>query len=157
MIFMSNALSSSPYQGPLNDSMLYRALAPLHPERAEDGGSSITRRPVFQTCAFGSKLSHEDVILFQGLVLSAKKAARLWPFADGRCNCLWQGARLMSWVLDIPSAKMASRHPVQISLTHTTKVTHLYMHIHTCTQTHPPSPLHHSHISSFRVAFPCSN
>lgn len=48
MIFMSNAVSSSPYQGPLNDSMLYRALAPLHPERAEDGGSSITRRPVFK-------------------------------------------------------------------------------------------------------------
>jgi len=39
---------------------------------------------------------------------------------------------------------------------HTTKVTHLYMHIHTYTQTHPPSPLHHSHTSSSLVAFLCS-
>ena len=47
-------------------------------------------------------------------------------------------------------------HPVHISLTHYhTKVTHLYMHIHTCTQTHPPSP-HHSHTSSSLVAFLCS-
>ena len=39
---------------------------------------------------------------------------------------------------------------------HTTKVTRLYMHLHTCTQTHPPSPLHHSHTSSSLVAFLCS-
>ena len=39
---------------------------------------------------------------------------------------------------------------------HTTKVTHLYMHIHTYTQTHRPSPLHHSHTSSSLVAFLCS-
>ena len=46
------------------------------------------------------------------------------------------------------------------SLTHThhTHITHtlthsLYMNIHTYTQTHPPSPLHHSYTSSSLLAF----
>ena len=43
-------------------------------------------------------------------------------------------------------------HTTLTSLTHT--LTHsLYMNIHTYTQTHPPSPLHHSYTSSSLLAF----
>ena len=43
-------------------------------------------------------------------------------------------------------------HTTLTSLTHT--LTHsLYMNIHTYTQTHPPSPLHHSYTSSSFLAF----
>ena len=42
-------------------------------------------------------------------------------------------------------------HTTLTSLTHT--LTHsLYMNIHTYTQTHPPSPLHHSYTSSSLLA-----
>ena len=45
-------------------------------------------------------------------------------------------------------------HSLTRSLTHS--LTHLCMHIHTHTQTHPPSPLHHSYTSSSLFAFLCS-
>ena len=60
---------------------------------------------------------------------------------------------LCRWLLRGRRGTWCTRHTYR---SHTTKHTCTCTYIHTYTQTHPPSPLHHSYTSSSLIAFLCS-